>query len=333
MSNEQNGIPEAGKTSRERAGFAFGNFCYKLLTISVFFSVGCGLLFARPSEPAMRGDKTEKTQKYEKVISRIGYFYKEDAPRSREVSPGNIFVETPVLKTQEEARERFEKNKETYNDLLGWRMPFDDFCKSGNRWLESIALVDIQAKARFLEELLSPRMKDLAPDLAREQFEMSLKLVADIFSEAENDSPEELYKPILELPKTTKIRDGNLALEMAKFMYIRQNYLIKNRECILARERDALLVWAENKPQKIYEYFLPLRSVSRRCSREAEILEVPSELQGDRDFHALLYFLATPPISAKLQKQLPELQKTLIAYRLTAKKSKPRSRGGCGGGC
>lgn len=305
----------------------------KLLTTSVFFLVGCSLLFARPAGPVMRGEKTEKTQKYEKAVSRIEYFYEEDAPRSREVSSGNIFVEIPIFKTPEEARERFEKNKKTYNDLRGWRMPFDDFCKSGNRWLETIALIDIQAKEYFLNELLSPRMKNSDPDLAREQFGMSLRIVADIFSEVENDSPEESYKPILELPRTTKIRDGNLALEMARFMYIRQNYLIKNRERILARERDALLGWAENNPQKIYEYFLPLRSVARRCSRESETLEVPSDLQDDCDFHALLYFLSTPPISAKLQKQLPELQKTLVAYWLTAKKSKSRFRGGCGGGC
>lgn len=265
MSNERNGISETKRVSWKSTSFAYGDFCYRLLTISVFFLTGCGVLFARPASSVMCGEKTAKTQKYEKAVSRIEYFYEEDAPRSREVSSGNVVVEIPSLKTQEKARERFEKNKETYNDLLGWRMPFDDFCKRGNRWLETIALVDIQAKEYFLNELLLPRMKDLDPDLAR--------------------------------------------------------------------GRDALLGWAENNPQKIYEYFLPLRSVSRRCSRESEILEVPSELQGDRDFHALLYFLATPPINAKLQKQLPELQKTLIAYWLTVKKSKPRSRGGCGGGC
>lgn len=304
-----------------------------LSTILAFFFVGCSLLFARPAGPVMYGEKTAKTQKYEKKALRFGYFYDEDEPVFREVSSEYVVVEIPSLKTQEKARERFEKNKKTYNELLGWRMPFDDFCKSGNRWLESIALVDIQAKERFLEELLSSEMKNLAPELAREQFEMSLKIVADIFSEAENDSPEELYKPILELPKTTKIRDGNLALEMAKFMYIRQKYLIGKRERLLARERDALLDWAENNPQKIYEYFLLLRSASRWRSRESDILKVPLELQGDRDFHALLYFLATPPISVKLQDQFSELQKTLIAYWLTAKKSKSRFRGGCGGGC
>lgn len=302
----------------------------KFLTAVVFFLVGGGSLFARPAGAVLCGEKTEKTLKYEKKVSRVGYFYDEDAPVSREVSPGNVFVEIPKLKTEEEIRRRFEKNKETFVDLLGWRMPFDDFCKSGNRWQESIALVDIQAKERFLDELLSPEMKDSAPDSARKQFEMSLKIVADIFSEAEYDSPEELYRPILDLRKTTKIRDGNLALEMAKFMNIRQDYLIRNRERILARERDALLCWAENDPSKIHEYFLPLESVAQWRARESDVPEIPPELRSARDLYALLYFLATPPVDVELQRRLPELRKTLVAYWPASKKSCFRE--GRGGG-
>ena len=279
----------------------------------------------------MRGEKTAKTQKYEKKALRVGYFYDEEAPVSREVSPGDVVVEIPGLNTREEAQERFEKNKETYNELLGWRMPFDDFCKSGNRWVEAIALVDIQAKERFLEELLSSEMKKLAPELAREQFEMSLKIVADIFSEAETDSPDDLYKPILELPQTTKIRDGNLALEMAKFMYIRQKYLIENRERLLARERDALLFWSANDPEKIRKYFLPFKNVLRITSREAANFDISPELQCDSDFCKLLYFLAIPPIDAKLQKQLPELRKILSAHWANFRKTK--FAGGVGDGC
>ena len=181
------------------------------------------------SGPVMSGECSEKSLRYGRYTHSTRFFHKEDDYIEEKIDEKTTLMRLPQnVATPEQARERVEKNKTAFADLLGWRMSFDDFCKKTED-RKSFAVSDIHAKFCLIEELWSKKFRIPASDIAREQFEMGIQLLADVYSEYEGKGMAErryggmttLYRGMV----LDRNAEFNLAGEMAYFLFFRQKRL------------------------------------------------------------------------------------------------------------
>lgn len=271
--------------------------------VAAFFS---GMLIAAPLQarpaprvPEMTGDCSEKAWEYEKITRRPHgqFFYEEDELALVRLRENESFFEFPNhAATPEEARIRAKKNQEAFSELLGWRVSLSDFLK-GKADMRISAASDIRAKYLLIKELVSAKMKEIAPTIAREQFEMSLELLDDMYSEWEHGHEEKRYRPILQLEA---LGDENLACETAKYCYERQRMLTQLRSELRSLARNELLFWSKCDPETTVALY-----------KKAPLKYVVDGNGGFSDFKA---FLSEVPIPAKLSERLPELLEESAAF-------------------
>lgn len=211
-------------------------------------------------------------------------FYAEDEPIVEKIGENEIVLrDADRLKTPCDARERFAKNRAAFADLFGRRLSCEDYFAKKYR----TEAADFFAKIALIRELLSPKMKKLAPEISREQFSLALALVADMYSEWEFGCPEKRYGVVLKSQELDK--DANFVYESARFLFVRQKYLQSFREMLFPIFRDEILSRSGNDPAKILAWleaasprFLGERSLSSRAVAAFLMTDAPSGMSKEK---------------------------------------------------
>ena len=236
-----------------------------LILITSVFSNNVPTLYARPVKnilnslgPVMPGECSEKSLRYKGYALTTRFFYPEDDYIEEIIDEKTTALRLPEnVKTPEQARERFERNKAAFADLIGWRISFEDFCRKGSL-RRDFAIADICAKLLLIEELWSEKYQKLAPEIAREQFEMGIHLLVDLYSEYEGlGVGKRRYGKIMDLyrndPDTDSGFEYNLAGEMAFFLYFRQYRLQRmSGEDLWIKFRDGLILYYADDPKTLW---------------------------------------------------------------------------------
>ncbi len=230
------------------------------ITVLLFALVVAIPAFARAvvSKPILSGECSEKTWNYVRMFG--------------DVIPCKFYRESDEW--QWDAKLRFEKNKAAFEDLFGWRISHNDFFK-GHSGKKISATSDILAKYSLIcTELLSGKLNESEPEIARAQFDMGLDLTADIFSEW-GEYSKEIYAT-----SATEIiydKENNLVCGMEEFLQARQRCLwqLAHSDSVSNIVRE-IRYWSGDDPEKVYAFIKRISPLLGKEAREADVIPFSS---------------------------------------------------------
>ena len=230
-----------------------------------------------------------------------------------------FFPEKPQTRPQAEAR--YKRNSASASHLRRYRVPFDKLKTWEPDW-EEHAVADIRAKYMLINELLSPTMEKLAPELAEKQFFLACGLFWDFKGELPYKRFN--YEPILALKN---VGENNPAQTFAKYLAIRQDFLAKICKKLRPALKNGILRYRSHDAKKVYDFYNDLFSDEHRRdspSKEEVRKKLHEQLGNALPVHERLTFLVwwilEEPLPDDLKKELPRLIKNLNKYIQAAEK-------------
>lgn len=224
-----------------------------------------------------------------------------------------FFAEEPQTRAQAEAR--YKRNNASAKHLHRYRVPFDRLKTWEPDW-EEHAVADIRAKYMLINELLSPTMEKLAPELAEKQFFLAYELFWNIKGELPYERFN--YEPILALKNVGK---NNPAQTFAKYLAIRQDFLEKVYKKLRPALKNGILRYRRHDAKTVYDFYNGLFSDEHRRdspSEEEVRKKLHEQLGNSLHVHERLTFLVwwilEKPLPDDLREELPQLIKKLNEY-------------------